>query len=225
VGGTGAREGQETTSGGSGGQATSETSGGAGGSGAVGGGSGGGNNETCPAERPIGNTECDAVGVCDYGEACVRDLMACDGGLWVQIEPEPRPTCEDFGVGSYPENGQSCECLGDLRCQFLDCDARGTIRAACVEGTWQVEASDCVNRPCAAEAGEDVLMCEPGEVCVAVWEGGPGATYECEPHPCADARRQNTCECARALCPDSDAYRCEMQEEATVVACLCDTCD
>lgn len=187
-------------------------------------GSGGGTNQTCPEERPTANTECDTVGVCNYGTGCEPDAMACEEGLWVEVTAEPI-TCEDFGPGSYPENGDSCECLGDLRCQFLDCEGRGTIRASCNEGTWEVHDSDCVSRTCPPNGdGEDVATCAPGEICVAS-HGGLAITYGCEANPCADSRLQNSCECGRSLCPESDAWRCEMQEDATVLACICDECN
>lgn len=233
TGGSGGTGGEATTggSGGTGGEGTTGGSGGTeGGTGGASGGTGGASGGTggqaeCPVERPAEDGECSPNELeCSYTTDCGDALLVCSEGHWA-LAPSLPPSCETFGAGNYPENGQACGCVGELRCQFLDCEDRGRIQAVCDGETWQVHTSSCESTPCGPQEGDAPLRCEAGQICVVVEAGGPAAQYHCDDNPCLNGDRANSCECAGSLCGDSENIVCEMREENTVVACTCPVCN
>ena len=181
------------------------------------GGSGGATNEGCPEERPEVEAGCEANGrQCTYEGDCGSRTMVCQEGQWrnqVSDSEAAAPSCESFAEGGYPHDGDSCACAGELRCVYNDCEERGRITAVCNEGTWTVEESVCEAPRCGPGEGDNALHCEDGEVCVAN-QAGDEVSYACEENPC---EAETSCECAAALCGDTE---CQIREEGLVVACV-----
>ncbi len=192
---------------------------GAGGAVTASGGSGGG--DACPHERPADDSPCETDQLeCPYAGDCGQELLVCTDGHWNRRTGEAR-TCASFTHETFPQDGDSCACTPELRCEFLDCDGRGRLVAQCNGDTWQVEAEPCEVRPCGPVTGEQP-RCAPEQICVAA-QIGPGVSYTCKENPCAHSNLPNSCECARSVCP-SDAFECNMSDNDTVLECTCPSC-
>ena len=218
---TSSTEGSGGTGGGSGSTGGTTASGGTTGTEGTTTGSGGSGGGGCPLERPPEESACEPNELeCSYVGDCGNSTLVCSDGHWSERASEAR-TCASFTHETFPQDGDSCACSPELRCEFLDCDGRGRLRAECNGTTWQVEAQPCEITPCGPETGEQP-RCGPDQICV-VTAAGPGEGYTCEDNPCAHANLPNSCECARSVCP-SDAFECNMRENDTVLACTCSEC-
>ena len=132
------------------------------------------------------------------------------------------PSCASFGT-HHPEAGENCECFGEIHCQFQDCEDGYNLSATCNGETWQVEALSCEVTHCGPQEGVG-LHCAANEICRVLEGVGPSLEYSCEPNPCLDNNQPTSCECAASLC-EFDVLTCEMREEGTMLACVCEDCN
>lgn len=182
-------------------------------------GSGGSTQEGCPEQRPAAEAACEgSERECSYEGDCGNQTVVCREGQWRSVPSESdvaEPSCDSVAEAGFPENGDSCACLEELRCEFDDCGERGHITAVCNGESWTVEASACEVPRCGPGEGDSALFCEAEQVCVATQEGEE-VNYACETNPCES---ETSCECASELCGDS---QCQIREEGLVVACVVD---
>lgn len=172
---------------------------------------------SCPSQQPAAGESCSYAGPqCNYDiDRCSSVGFACMAGRWAEVPHTDGAayTCSSFGPGAIPEDGASCDCLGQLDCSIDDCSDQGKVHAVCDNSTWHVTHEPCIDRPC----GTADLKCKTNELCVA--PRGLGGSYSCQKNPCAELLETSSCECAGSLC---GAARCVLTDEN--LDCVCDTC-
>ncbi len=190
---------------------------GAGGAGGAGGGASataGGPTSDCPAERPSRGAACNfSGGQCNYAvDKCSSVGFQCASGVWSQVVQGDGASydCNSFQAPNLPNDGDSCECFGQLDCYLNDCSGRGQLHAICDNTSWHVRESACPY-PCGSSS------CALGEVCVADLHV---LAFTCVPDQCARASQTLACDCAGSPCSKSE--QCAVASHALV--CTCPTC-
>ena len=211
----------EATSGGSAHGGSGNVAGGASGGGGASAGTGGLSAE-CPETAPTPGAPCNypSSELCNYPlDPCNSASFQCAGGVWVpaSVTQGAAETCFNFRPDQQgiPNDGDSCACRGLLDCTFDECSAQGEVHARCDNSVWHVTSEPCRDRPC----GPDGLRCKLGEACVL--PGGLGASYTCQPDPCAEMSETTSCTCAASLCGGA-GNDCTLANG--VIECSCPAC-
>jgi len=170
----------------------------------------------CPAERPSQGAACNfSGGQCNYAvDKCSSVGFQCESGVWSQVIQGDGASydCNSFQAPNLPNDGDSCECFGQLNCTFDDCAGRGELHATCDNTTWHVAESAC---PVVCGAGSS---CGSREVCVI--HVGLAPTFTCIPNQCSMVSEPVACACAGSPCAKSEV--CSVDSGA--LACSCPTC-